>query len=204
MSRLIIPQSGTLIVHDTFIGTDGDLLDGRVPDTINLQGTQWIKDNLWNLEIGSNKLTYTESDNASVTYKETDHYIETGTNALTISCDLHVVHESDVVFLDVIPRYIDDQHLITVQLQVGAGSQALLLKAQRGASTADLDSDVVTSTIYTENTLTIVDDGSTITATYGGATVTVTTDEYSNTTKMGLKCNNFNSQTWDNLKVWKT
>ena len=203
MSRLIIPQSNSLLIHDTFTGSDGTILNGRSPD-INLQGTTWIKDNLWDLEIQSNKLSYTVSDNVDVTYKESDHYIEVGTNGVTIECDLQVVHEDDVVFMDIIPRYIDPQHLITVQLQVGGGVQVLALKSQRGVSTVDLNLDTITSTIYTENKLTIVDDGSTITATYGGASVTTTTSEYSSATKVGVKCNNFNSQTWDNLKVWKT
>jgi hypothetical protein len=214
MRRLIIPQSGTLIMHDSFTGADGTILDRRKPDVVNLQGSAWEKDNDYDLELASNKLTYTlASPEGTDAFKETDHCIEAGTNAVTIECDINVVNLTDSVNHAVLLRYIDSTSHIAVMWQTVSGSsQSLTIRKQEKNGTAggvstNLDSDSMGGGfdgVGTESTLRIVDDGTTITSTLNGYTVTTSDTAYAHATKVGVKCNDFNSQTWDNFKVWKT
>jgi hypothetical protein len=208
--RLIIPQSGTLLVHDTFTGSDGDLLNGRFPDAVNLQGTQWIKDNTYNLEIGSNKLTYTEAAvEDSDIYKENDHFIDVGTHEVTIECDINIVNTVNNINLGVLLRYNSkDSHIAVLWQSVGQASHALTIRQQNGVTATDLDSHIFADItgLNTEQTLRIVDDGVSITATLLGQTATCTSVSagLTGTTRVGVKTNDFNNQTWDNFKVWKS
>ena len=218
MQRLSIPSSGQLLVHDTFSGTDGEFLNGRLPDTVKLQGTQWIKDNNYDLEIGSNKLTYTlcapENDDI---FKENDHYIEVGKNNVSIECDLKILDATKSANHAVLLRYHSQTAHIAVMWQsvAGAASSLTIRKQYTTGDTVgvsdDLDAHIfsageLSSYLFTEQTLRIVDDGVTVTGELVGTGISVsaTNSDYINSTRVGVKTNDYNDQTWDNFKVWKS
>jgi hypothetical protein len=209
MRRLIIPQSGALLLEDNFNGADNDTLEGRTPDTVNVQGAQWEKVNNLDLTIISNNLEtegFTDDDND---YKENDHLIEVGTNNVTIESIMDCNKSgSEIVFQSLIIRGIDAQNHYAVQLNyIGNIISAVVLKETVNDIAAEKGGGYAPSPAHDGSAVTLkaVDDGSNITVYYNGESVfSFATTIFNNSTKVGIKGNDFNDQIWQNFKVWKS
>lgn len=208
MSRLIIPQSGALLVYDKFSGIDGDVLSERVPDTVNMQGSTWQKDNTYDLTISSNNLEtvgFTDDDNI---FKENDHFLDVGTQDVTIESVMDCEKSgSEIVFQSILLRYRDFANHYAIQLDyIGNIVTTVILKetvndvtTDRGAYSPSPAHD------GTAVILKAIDDGSSITIYYNGiSVVTYNTVMFNASTKVGIKGNDFNDQIWQYFKAWKT
>ena len=215
-SVISIGSSGSLLLHDEFTDTNGTLLPAHAIAPYNVLKTAWVKENTYNIEInGANKATFIEG--AGTATKDNDHSIDLSLTGVTVECDLQINDQVETVNHSVVIRYVDNTHSIAAQVQsVGGLVYGIQLKWQDGtdssatyiAHTFSENDDSLppydVDGIADENTMRVVDDGETISITMRGKTISWDTPLHNTATKIAIRTDNENGQTWDNLKVWKT
>lgn len=202
VDRVVLFQSGSTILEDTFTDTNGTALASHTPDTAN-NSAAWTQAGTEDLVVTSN-----QANSSAVATGDCFNIIDLQNQDLTVEATVQVPTNTASVTVDIVCRYIDKDNYIGLRL-----SHFGLINLVSVAITAVVDGvaggfgDVTYITGADEHLpldfKAVSNSSSIVVSVNGGAEVTYVSDIFNNSTKAAIVPSG-TGVTIDDFKVTKT